>query len=645
MNRLLIVSALLAVTLPVSAAAEVTRFEVRSTRVVSDGRSFGTMGAYEEVTGTLFFAVDPADPANRLVVDLDKAAKNGSGRIEFSADVVIYRPRDRARGNGIALIDVVNRGNKTVIGGFNRPGLSADREAGDGLVFSRGYTVVCIGWEFDVPRRAGAIRLEAPVAAGIRGVVRAMFTPVGGREFTVSDLSVYAPVDPAAKENALTVQDAPWATASTVPRDGWRLMDGTVTLSTGFQPGRWYELSYAATDPPVGGAGFLSVRDTAAWIKHGTDLPHARYAVAFGSSQSGRFLRNFLYEGFNTDEQGRQALDGVMAHIAGAARLDLNRRWAVPTSLGIYTATSFPFADISQRDPITGSVEGALDNPRARTNQPKIFYTNTGVEYWGGGRVAALVHTSPDGARDLDLPANERVYFLAGSQHGPAAFPPTASNGQQKDNPTDYWWVMRALLVGMEDWILRGTPPPDSRYPRLGDGTLVPVREVAFPSIPNVRTPNGLTAGARTANRLIANDGAPGTALPFLVPQTDRDGNDLSGVRLPDVSVPLATFTGWNFRKAEIGAPDQLFPLLGSYVPFSLTRIAREAAGDPRRSIEERYRSRAVYVQQVREATDLLVKRRYLLPEDVATIMRRADDHWNALAAQSTTTSVARSPR
>jgi hypothetical protein len=644
MKRVLIAAAVLVITLPMPAAAEVTRFVVRSTRVVSDGRSFGTVGPYEEATGTLFFAVDPADPANRLVVDLDKAAKNRSGRVEFSADVVIYRPRDSARGNGIALIDVVNRGNKTVISGFNRPGLSVDRDAGDGLVFSRGYTVVCIGWEFDVPKRDGAIRLDAPLAAGVRGVVRAVFTPVGGREFTVNDLSVYAPVDPSSNDTTLTVREAPGATASTVPRDSWQLNGRTVVLAAGFQPGHWYELSYAAIDPPIGGAGFLSVRDTAAWIKHATDFPHPRYAVAFGSSQSGRFLRNFLYEGFNTDEKGGQALDGVMAHIAGAARLDLNRRWSVPTSLGIYTATSFPFADVSQRDPMTGAVEGALDNPRARANQPKIFYSNTGVEYWGGGRVAALVHTSPDGARDLDLPANERVYFLAGSQHGPAAFPPTASNGQQKDNPTEYWWVMRALLVGMEDWILKGTPPPDSRYPRLDAGTLVPAGDAAFPSIPNVRAPNTLTAGARAANRLIANDGAPGTALPLLVPQVDRDGNETSGVRLPDVSVPLATLTGWNFRKVEIGAADQLYPLLGSYVPFSLTRSAREAAGDPRRSIEERYRSRAIYLQHVREAADVLVKRRYLLPQDVETVVRRAGDHWNALSG-STSTSAAPSVR
>ena len=643
MNRLSIATALLIALMSVVTHAEVTRFEVRSTREVSGGRSFGSVGPYEEITGRLFFSVDPTDPANRLVVDLDKAPRNANGRVEFSADVVIYRPRDAVRGNGIALIDVVNRGNKTVMNSFNRPGLAQDREAGDGFVFARGYTVVCIGWEFDVPKREGAIRVEAPVATGVRGIVRAMFTPVSNeRDFAVADLAAYALADPASTENTLTIRDAPWTNAVTVSRDGWHIAGNTVTVDAGFQPGRWYELSAAAVDPPVGGVGFISVRDTASWAKNGTDVPRARYAVAFGSSQSGRFLRTFLYEGFNTDEKGRQALDGVMGHIAGAARIDLNRRWATPTSLATYTATSFPFADVSQHDPVTGATEGALDNARARVNQPKIFYTNTAVEYWGGGRVAALVHTNLEGTRDLELPANERVYFLAGSQHGPAAFPPVLSNGQQKGNPTDYWWVMRALLVGMEEWVVKGTVPPDSRYPRLADKTLVRAADVAFPPIPNVRAPTSLVAGGRAANRLIPQDGAPAAPMPLFVPQVDRDGNERAGIRLPDVSIPLATITGWNFRKPEIGAPDQLFPLLGSYIPFAATKTAREAANDPRPSIDERYRSREQYLQQVRDAANALVKSRYLLTGDVAAVVRRAEDHWNLLASRSTPTNASR---
>lgn len=641
-----VIAALCLIASPALAFGEVRKFEVLSTRDLSGGRSFGPPGSYEVVTGRLYFEVDPTLLVNRSVVDIDKAQKNSNGRVEFSADVVIYRPRDPAKGNGIALIDVVNRGNKTVISGFNRPGMPVDREAGDGFVFSRGFTVVCVGWEFDVAKRDGAIRIEVPAAEGVRGLAKAAFTPsAAGRDFTVVDLGAYAPVDPASTENVLTVRDAPLAPAQTIARNAWRLSGSTVTLDSGFDPGRWYDLAYVAQNPPVGGLGFTAIRDTAAWLKAGPDVPASRHVIAFGASQSGRFLRSFLYEGFNTDERGRQALDGVMAHIAGAARIDLNRRWATPTTQAIYTATSFPFADLSQRDPVTGATEGALDNPRARANQPRIFYTNTGVEYWGGGRVAALVHTSPDGSRDLQLPANERVYFLAGSQHGPAAFPPAASNGQQKDNPTDYWWAMRALLVAMEGWVRDGTAPPESRYPRLGDGTLVDVRRIAFPAIRNVRSPAALTAGGRAANRLVAQNGAAGTPLPLLVPQLDVDGNERAGIRLPDVAVPLATLTGWNFRKPEIGAPDQLYPLLGSYIPFASTKALGQAAGDPRRSIGERYPGRESYLEQVRHAANALVKDRYVRAEDVDAIVRRADDHWNALAAQGTNTHASRAPR
>src|SRR4030095_8152516 len=192
--------------------------------------------------------------------------------------------------------------------------------------------------------------------------------------------------------------------------------------------------------------GFVAMRDFVACLKHQPDaVANVRHAYAFGSSQSGRYLRNFLYEGFNTDERDRQVFDGVMAHIAGAARIDLNARWSSAVGLNVYSSTGFPFADAAVRDPLSGATEGLLDNPRARLNQPKVFYSNTPVEYWGTGRVAAVIHTPPEGRADLPLPDNVRAYFLAGTQHGPARFPATINNGQQPDNPVEYVWVMRAL--------------------------------------------------------------------------------------------------------------------------------------------------------------------------------------------------------
>jgi hypothetical protein len=418
--------------------------------------------------------------------------------------------------------------------------------------------------------------------------------------------------------------------AETIPRSRWRLAGHTVTLDDGFEAGKTYEISYRAANPVVAGLGYVAIRDTSAWLKYQPDaLAPVRYAYGYGSSQSGRFLRGFLYEGFNTDERDRQVFDGVFAHIAGASRLSLNERWAKPTGLGVYTATAFPFADASLRDPVSGAQDGLLDNSRMNGHAPKVFYTNTPVEYWGTGRVAALVHSSPDGTRDLTLPDNLRVYFIAGTQHSPSRFPAEMTNGQQPDNPVDYWWTLRALLLAMHKWVKEGAAPPPSVYPRLDAGTLVPASSLEFPSIAGVTRPTALTAGARIANPYLKNGGGAGSSLPLLVPAVDADGNERAGIRLPDVAVPLATYTGWNFRKPSIGSPDELVSLLGSSIFFPATRAAREASKDPRPSIEERYPSQEAYLTKVEQAANALVKAGYLLVDDEPRILQRASDQWD----------------
>ncbi len=625
--------------LPASGSAEVSRVEIVSRGALLGGRSFGPTGSYERIIGRVYFSIDPASKVNRVITDLDKAPKNPSGRVEMSADLAILRPRDAARGNGVALLDVVNRGNKTILSSFNRASSAGDfseeAEFGDGFLLRQGYTLVWVGWEFDVPPGSGKMRIEVPAAAGITGIVRSDLIPdKPAPSFTVGDLVGYVPSSTSAGENTLTVRDGASGVPVTIPRNLWSLSGNVVTLEGGFTPGRIYTLAYTAQNPPVAGLGFAAVRDTAAWVKYSKQSPaRARYAIAFGSSQSGRFLRDLLYLGFNTDEHGRQVFDGMMPHIAGASRLELNRRWATPVSLGMFTATSYPFADRSQRDPVTGVAEGALENPRARQHQPRIFYTNTSVEYWGGGRVAALIHTTPDGSADLVPAANVRLYFLAGTQHGPARFPPSASDAQQMGNPTDYWWTMRALLAAMTRWVRDGIEPPPSRIPHLQDGTLAPAPGVAFPNLAGVASPRTLSAGVRVANPLLPRDGSPGAPLPLLVPQVDRDGNEIAGIRLPEIAVPLATYTGWNFRKPENGAPDQLVPLLGSYVCFPVDKAERERTHDPRPAVEERYSSRESYVSLVREAGATLVKDGYLLSEDLPAVVRRAGEHWDLLTA------------
>ena len=376
------IAALLAALVPALVSAEVSRVEITARRDVAGGRSFGSVGPYEQLTGKLYFLIDPGNTRNAVIADLDKAPRNAAGKIELSADLVILRPRDSSRGNGIALFDIVNRGNGVVFGAFNGPaGNTPESEAGDGFVLNRGYTIVRVGWEFDV-RREGAVRIDVPAATGVTGMVRATFIPNSRSEATVGDLVGYTPSDPAAAENTLKVRRALGTDWAMVPRATWQLKGNTVTLEGGFEPGQTYELSYLAVNPPVAGLGFAAVRDAATWVKYAPDATvAAKYAFAYGSSQTGRWLRDFLYEGFNTDERNRQAFDAVIPHIGGAGGIDLNRRWSTPTSLSMETVTRYPFSDRKQRDPVTGLEEGVLDNARAAGHQPKIFYTNSSTEY------------------------------------------------------------------------------------------------------------------------------------------------------------------------------------------------------------------------------------------------------------------------
>ena len=626
LKRLFVVLAGLGVSIVcvASAHAELTRVDVTT-------RTDVTGSPYEKIVGTAHFSVDPKDPRNRVIADLDKAPTNSAGRVEFSADLYILRSKEANRSNDIALVEVLNRGRKLVLNGFTRgasndPATAAD--LGDAFLLQRGFTLVWIGWEFDVRRTDGAMKIDVPNAQGIRDFVRGDFIPNDAHEQqTVGDLVGYTPLDAASAENRLTVRDNQFAPETVIARDRWTLAANNVTLKGGFEPGRIYMLSYRPKEHPVSGLGMAAFRDVASWIKHAPDaLVKTRQTLAFGSSQSGRFLRTFLYYGFNADEKGRQVYDAAWAHISGAARLSLNERGATPTSLTMYEITRFPYANQSTRDPISGRTEGVLDNERSRDTQPKTFFTNTSVEYWGGGRSAALVHTSPDGMHDLKLADNTRVYYLTGAQHGPARFPTKVNQGQQPDNPLEYWWTMRALMVSMEKWMKDGAAPPESRYPMLADGTLVPVATVAFPKLDGVQSPTIIPAIQRD-----------GKHVPFLVPQVDADGNERAGVRTAESLVPLATYTGWNFRNRAIGGPTLLVSLLGSRIPFAATASQAAANRDPRKSIADRYTSRDAYLASAKQAAETLVRGGYLLAQDVEQVMARMQAQWDATTAATST--------
>ena len=627
-----------------SAQAEVTRIEIASRTDVLGGKPFGAAGAYEKIVGKVFFALDPTLPANRPIVDIDKAPRDAAGRVAFSADLFALVPKESARGNGVALFDVANRGRKNMLRYFNLAPPVADptveAEFGDGFLLSQGFALIWVGWQFDVPKGRGLVGLDAPPVIDqgrpVTGRVMTQFVPSAADptyaldDFLVryADTTRYPPVDPVSAANSLTMRDGFLGEPRAVPRAQWQFGRASgvkpdisaVFLKGGFAPGHVYELSYEAQGAVVAGVGFAAMRDLASAVKHQAGGPlSARHAVAFGPSQDGRLLREFLYEGFNIDETGSRAFDGIIAHIAGAARgSDFNARFARPNGLGYFVASLFPYLDNDSRDDMTGKTEGLLSK-LALELRPKIFYTNSSTEYWGGGRSAALTHTTLDGRQDAQVPDNVRIYLFAGTQHVPGVFAAPLAGGQQRSNPNEYVWGHRALAVAMERWLREDVAPPPSRHPRLSDHTLVPAKEIPFPAIPEVRSPLSIPGGYRADL-----EGGEAHPLPFLVPQVDGDGNELAGIAFPDVAVPLATYTGWNFRHPAIGQSGEVLPLAGSYIPLPPTRAAREVSGDPRPSVEERYGSRARYRSIVTDRAEKLVQEGYILPGDIDIVVSRA---------------------
>jgi Alpha/beta hydrolase domain len=592
---------------------------------------------YEQITGKIYFAADPKLAANKIIVDIDRAPRNAKGLVEYSADLVVMRPKDSSKSNGTALFEVSNRGGKGMAGMFNLGG--GRDQTGDKLLFDAGYTLVWVGWEFDVPDRTG-MKLYAPVIAGVTGPVRSEI--IVDRRATSASLGdrtqiPYAVADP---DNAtLTVRDQPNGARATIPRDQWNFnaaMTG-VEYVAGFDPGRIYEVVYIGKDPAVVGLGPAAVRDYISYMKQQGEV---KRAIGFGTSQSGRFLRKFLYDGFNADEQGHKVFDGLWAHVAGAGKGSFNGRFEQPSRDGhtwmnfFYPTDLFPFTDAPETD------GGITDSMLARAAKdgvvPKIFYTNGSYEYWG--RNAGLIHLSPDGKKDVAPPATTRIYFLAGTQHGANA-QPVKTVTQNMPNPTDYRFAMRALLSAMNAWITDGAAPPESMMPRVNKDQLVTPAAVNFPKIPGVSFPKEpgyawrLDFGPDFRSKGIIAFEPPkvGAHYPTLVAQVDRDGNETSGVRLPELAVPLATYTGWNLRDPQIGAPEAIQSMVGSFIPFARTKAEREKSGDPRPSIEERYHSRDEYLSKVGAASEPLVKERLLLDRDVVKVKEKAAARWDSL--------------
>jgi hypothetical protein len=608
--------------------------EIERIEPLAAGAAFGDAGAYERVIARAKGEVDPAHPGNKGIALIDKAPLNERGKVEYATDLFILRPKDPAKGNGRILYEVNNRGRKMLFSniadgpqGVNDPKTLAD--VGNGFPLRRGWTIVWCGWDPDAPRANMGIALTAPVATDngqpISKTVRDEFcSGTRGGAIDTFKLSYEMATADGAR---LTVRER-----EADPRQevGWTQVDArSIKLADGKpKPGYLYEFTFQGTKPKVQALGFAATRDVISFLRYdkgglaatGGPITHA---LAIGFSQAGRYLRNHISEGFNRDEQGRKVFDGIHSHIAGIGRIFFNTPFGQPARTSTqhedhgFPENEFPFTTATLSDPLTGKT-GSLF--RGDGSDPLLIETNTSTEYWQKG--ASLLHTDPLGTKDVALPDGSRVYMIAGTQHGGRAGATTDPGPNLNPrNPHNPMPAVRALLVALDEWVVSGKAPPPSRVPTITGGTLVEADKTGFPAVPGAavvrRThevaPSGDWVHPKPAQK----------AYRTLVCKVDADGNEATGVRLPDIAVPLATYTGWNEYKPPYPA-GELADRDGSCLPFPIDKAAREANGDPRPSLAERYKSGADYVAKVRQVVTALLKDRLLLQEDADRYLERA---------------------
>ena len=637
-KQILVACALLA---SCAAYSEVIRFEVTESAPAFEGRSFGTVGSYLRITGKATIALDPRDPKNAVIADIDKAPRNAAGKVEAVADVVILKPADSAKGNQTLLLDVPNRGRKLAPQlfddaeqpGANRAEKSAD--AGIGFLHRQGYTMAWIGWQSDIPSEPLQMALLAPAAEGITGTVRNEFqfdhltNPIKTR--LSADLA-----DPATLK--ITVR-ANWTQERQTPAGlSVKAMDAQtieITRPGGFDAGALYEVTYQGKDPIIHGMGFAATRDITSFLRQDPSATNplalngqlgVKRAIGFGVSQSGRFLRDFLWMGFNQDLQGRQVFDGLMPHVAGARRMATNFRFGQPSRNSrhpqdpAWQIDEFPFTYAVLQDPVSGKRDGLLQKCQSTQTCPKVMQTDSEHEWWASR--ASLLVTDPLG-NHIDLPTNVRAYMMTGTPHfaDPGKKVTASPMMALPVNPMHAGPPMRALLTALNTWISQGTEPPTSRVPMRAHGTLVePDRAVPW-NIPGLPF-EALYSKAYFSDHSVLPPKVLGQ-YSVLAPLADADGISVAGIRAMALAVPRATYTGWNPRAQGFG-PGNLYPLQGAVVPFVATRAERLQTQDPRPSVEERYADHAAYVTAVKSTAARFVKEGLLLQEDADRALERA---------------------
>jgi hypothetical protein len=654
------------------ARAKVTRIVIdraKSESPTFGGKSFGNVGPYEKIVGRAYGELDPKDPHNAIIQDIQLAPRNSRGMVEYVATFTLLKPVDMAKASNVLLYEVVNRGRKPAFGG------------GD-----RGYIYLFSGWQGDIP--PGSIlggaepeTIEVPIAtnpdgSAITGKVLARIKNTSGN---TSPLTVYTrpvPYLPATLDTTqgmLTTRawekmDGTSGPISTIASSDWAWADcsgkpfpGTpdprkICLKNGFDPALLYQVVFTAKNPLVLGTGFAATRDVVSFFKRassddaGTANPVAgkiAYAIGQGSSQSGNFIRSFIHLGFNQDEAGRIVWDGAMPHIAGR-QVALNFRFALPD--GAADAYELGSEGVlwweDWQDKARGrNSAGLLDRCRTTNTCPKVMELFGSTEFWELRMSPGLAGTT--GKEDLPLPENVRRYYFPGTTHGggeggfsatrPAPATGRAGVCELPANPNPQSDTVRALLEAMVAWIEKGTAPPASQYPRVSDGTLVAPTKAAigFPDIPgatlvdNFENPLidydwGASLNYDDASGVLSNVPPPiKQVFPLLVPKVNADGNEIAGVASVLHQAPLGTYLGWNIIPAGF-FKGQMCGFTGAFIPFAATKAQRLAASDPRPSLEERYGNEAGYVAAVRAAADKSVREGFLLPDDAQRLTQQA---------------------
>ena len=615
----------------------------------AEGHEFGAAGAYVRLRGTARGMLDPNAPENAGIVDLDKAPRNAQGLVEYATDFDILRPKDPQRGSGILVYDVTNRGSKRIFNLLddvpaNDPARTNDpktkEDAGLGFCLGRGYSVVWSGWDPGAPRANHGLGAEFPTAMEngrpIIGRIRDEFhigtrSPGDGSQRRLS----YPAASMDKRTARLTVRDRESEPRIEIPADQWEFVDSrTIRLlpeGRKFEPFRIYDFWYEATELKVLGIGFASVRDLVSFLRYQrtdnpliTDGGEIRHALGFGVSQSGRFLRHFLELGMNKDAKGRRVFDGVFSHVAGAGKVFANHRFGMPGRTAtqhedrLYPENWFPFGNTPATDPFSGNTGSIL---KGDPTDPFVIETNSSTEYWQKG--ASLVHIDPAGKADAELPDNARVYMIAGTQHGGRpGVDPRPGPCLNPRNPHSATPALRALFLALEEWVTKGVAPPANRVPSLAAGTAIHAETLRFPRLKDFALPLGANRILPPVDWIDPPEAEPAQAYDTYVSAVDADGNEIAGIRLPPIAVPLGSYTGWNMYKAQ---PGELADRDGSLIPFARSRAERDAADDPRPSLQERYGSREAYVAQVKVIAAAMVAERLLLPPDAEAFVAAAE--------------------